>query len=139
MVFETHVGETFVLGASSWRVEEITHDRVLVSPAPGEPGKMPFWKGDRAGRPMELGLAIGRLMRDLGGVGRVCTDVDAHECASAAGNVTVRCSSSCPIAMRTSAAELHPAALASSSSCRRRSGRSLTSSLVVESFAIRSR
>ena len=65
MVFETHVGETFVLGASSWRVEEITHDRVLVSPAPGEPGKMPFWKGDRAGRPLELGLAIGVLMRDL--------------------------------------------------------------------------
>jgi ATP-dependent Lhr-like helicase len=65
MVFESRVGETFVLGASSWRIEEITHDRVLVSPAPGEPGKMPFWKGDRAGRPMELGLAIGQLMRDL--------------------------------------------------------------------------
>jgi ATP-dependent Lhr-like helicase len=65
MVFETHVGETFVLGASSWRVEEITHDRVLVSHAPGEPGKMPFWKGDRTGRPLEFGLAIGRLTRDL--------------------------------------------------------------------------
>src|SRR5262245_30168606 len=65
MVVETHVGETFVLGASSWRVEEITHDRVLVSHAPGEPGKMPFWKGDRTGRPLELGLAIGRLTRDL--------------------------------------------------------------------------
>ncbi len=65
MVFESRVGETFVLGASSWRIEEITHDRVLVSPAPGQPGKMPFWKGDRAGRPMELGLAIGQLMRDL--------------------------------------------------------------------------
>jgi ATP-dependent helicase Lhr and Lhr-like helicase len=65
MVFESRVGETFVLGASSWRIAEITHDRVLVSPAPGEPGKMPFWKGDRAGRPIELGLAIGRLMRDL--------------------------------------------------------------------------
>ncbi len=65
MVFETQVGETFVLGASSWRVEEITHDKVLVSPAPGEPGKMPFWKGDRAGRPLELGLAIGRLTHDL--------------------------------------------------------------------------
>ena len=49
MVFESRVGETFVLGASSWRIEEITHDRVLVSPAPGQPGKMPFWKGDRAG------------------------------------------------------------------------------------------
>jgi ATP-dependent Lhr-like helicase len=65
MVFESRVGETFVLGASSWRIEEITHDRVLVSPAPGEPGKMPFWKGDRAGRPLELGLSIGRLMHDL--------------------------------------------------------------------------
>src|SRR6185503_3067841 len=65
MVFESRVGETFVLGASSWRIEEITHDRVLVSPAPGEPGKMPFWKGDRAGRPLELGLAIGKLTRDL--------------------------------------------------------------------------
>src|SRR6185295_5843268 len=65
MVFESRVGETFVLGASSWRIEEFTHDRVLVSPAPGEPGKMPFWKGDRPGRPLELGLAIGRLMHEL--------------------------------------------------------------------------
>ena len=65
MVFETKVGEVFVLGASSWRVEEITHDRVLVTPAPGQPGKMPFWKGDRAGRPLELGLAIGELTRDI--------------------------------------------------------------------------
>jgi ATP-dependent Lhr-like helicase len=65
MVFESRVGETFVLGASSWRIAEITHDRVLVTPAPGEPGKTPFWKGDRAGRPLELGLAIGRLMHDM--------------------------------------------------------------------------
>ena len=65
MVFETHVGETFVLGASTWRVEEITHDRVLVSPAPGEPGKMPFWKGDAPGRPLEFGMAIGQLVRTL--------------------------------------------------------------------------
>jgi ATP-dependent Lhr-like helicase len=65
MVFESRPGETFVLGASSWRIEEITHDRVLVSPAPGEPGKMPFWKGERAGRPLELGLAIGTLVHDL--------------------------------------------------------------------------
>jgi ATP-dependent Lhr-like helicase len=65
MVFETKVGEVFVLGASSWRVEAITHDRVLVSPAPGEPGKTPFWKGDRPGRPLELGLRVGELTRDL--------------------------------------------------------------------------
>jgi ATP-dependent Lhr-like helicase len=65
MVFETEVGETFTLGASTWRVEEITHDRVLVTPAPGEPGKMPFWHGDQAGRPVELGFAIGKLIREL--------------------------------------------------------------------------
>jgi ATP-dependent helicase Lhr and Lhr-like helicase len=65
MVFESRVGETFLLGASTWRIEEITHDRVLVSPAPGQPGKMPFWKGDSAGRPRELGLAIGKLAREL--------------------------------------------------------------------------
>ena len=64
-MFETHVGDTFVLGASSWRVEEITHDRVLVTPAPGEPGKMPFWKGDQIGRPIELGLAIGTTDRTI--------------------------------------------------------------------------
>ena len=65
MVFESRVGETFLLGASSWRIEEITHDRVLVSPAPGEPGKMPFWKADAAGRPLELGRYIGELVRTL--------------------------------------------------------------------------
>src|SRR5688500_15155578 len=65
MVFESRVGETFVLGASSWRIEEITHDRVLVSPAPGQPGKTPFWHGDAAGRPLELGREIGRMVRTL--------------------------------------------------------------------------
>src|SRR5205085_6788891 len=65
MVFESRVGETFLLGASSWRIEEITHDRVLVSPAPGEPGKMPFWRADSAGRPLELGRKIGELVRSL--------------------------------------------------------------------------
>jgi ATP-dependent helicase Lhr and Lhr-like helicase len=65
MVFESKVGETFLLGASSWRIEEITHDRVLVSPAPGQPGRMPFWRGDAAGRPLETGQAIGRLVREL--------------------------------------------------------------------------
>jgi len=65
MVFEARTGETFVLGASTWRIDEITHDRVLVSPAPGEPGKMPFWHGDGAGRPIEFGRRIGALMREL--------------------------------------------------------------------------
>jgi ATP-dependent Lhr-like helicase len=65
MVFESRPGDVFLLGASSWRIEDITHDRVLVSPAPGEPGKMPFWHGDRPGRPPEFGRAIGELARKL--------------------------------------------------------------------------
>ncbi|HEX6139617.1 MAG TPA: DEAD/DEAH box helicase [Candidatus Limnocylindria bacterium] len=65
MVYESRVGEVFLLGASSWRIEEIKPDRVVVSPAPGEPGKMPFWKGDGIGRPVELGRAIGAFMREL--------------------------------------------------------------------------
>jgi ATP-dependent Lhr-like helicase len=65
MVFESHPGEAFILGASTWRIMEITHDRVLVTPAPGEPGKMPFWKGDGPGRPLEFGRRIGALVREL--------------------------------------------------------------------------
>jgi ATP-dependent Lhr-like helicase len=65
MVFESRAGEVFVLGASSWRIAEITRDRVLVLPAPGEPGKMPFWRADRGARPVGLGRAIGRLTREL--------------------------------------------------------------------------
>jgi ATP-dependent Lhr-like helicase len=65
MVFEARTGETFVLGASTWRIDEITQDRVLVTPAPGEPGKMPFWHGDRPGRPIEFGRRIGALVREL--------------------------------------------------------------------------
>ena len=65
MVFEARAGETFLLGASTWRIDQITHDRVLVSPAPGQPGKMPFWKGEGPGRPVELGMAIGKLVREL--------------------------------------------------------------------------
>jgi ATP-dependent Lhr-like helicase len=70
MVFESKSGETFVLGASTWRIEEITHDRVLVSPAPGQPGKMPFWKGDAAERPVQFGAQIGKLIRTLRASGR---------------------------------------------------------------------
>ncbi|MGA2216854.1 MAG: DEAD/DEAH box helicase [Terracidiphilus sp.] len=65
MVFESHPNETFILGASTWRIVDITHDRVLVVPAPGEPGKMPFWKGDGPGRPLEFGRRIGELVRTL--------------------------------------------------------------------------
>src|SRR5205823_4379019 len=65
MVYESRVGDVFVLGASSWRIEEITHDRVLVTPAPGVPGRMPFWHGDAPGRPVELGRALGAFVREL--------------------------------------------------------------------------
>ncbi len=70
MVFESRAGETFTLGASTWRIEEITHDRVIVSPAPGEIGKMPFWKGDQAERTVPFGEEIGGLVRELRGLKR---------------------------------------------------------------------
>ncbi len=63
MVYEARPGQVFLLGASSWRIEEITRDRVIVSPAPGVPGAVPFWKGDGLGRPRELGEAIGAFAR----------------------------------------------------------------------------
>lgn len=68
MVFETKAGDCVLLGASTWRVEAITRDRVLVSPAPGEPGKLPFWRGDGPGRPVELGRAIGAFTRQVAAV-----------------------------------------------------------------------
>ncbi len=65
MVYESRVGDIFALGATSWRIEEITSDRVLVSPAFGQPGRVPFWKGDGLGRPAELGEAIGAFANEL--------------------------------------------------------------------------
>ena len=65
MVFELREGEIFLLGASSWRAEEITRDKVIVTPAPGIPGKMPFWHGDRAGRTLSFGNRIGQLTRRI--------------------------------------------------------------------------
>ncbi len=70
MVYELRAGmhgDVVVLGASSWRVEEISHDRVTVSPAPGVPGKLPFWHGDAVGRPLELGRALGAFVGELEG------------------------------------------------------------------------
>ncbi|HVU71467.1 MAG TPA: ATP-dependent helicase, partial [Mycobacteriales bacterium] len=66
MVYESRVGDTFLLGTTSWRIEDITQDRVLVTPAPGVPGRMPFWKGDAPGRPYELGQAVGAFLRETG-------------------------------------------------------------------------
>ncbi|MFI6848063.1 ATP-dependent helicase [Kitasatospora sp. NBC_00085] len=68
MVYESRVGDVFTLGTTSWRIEEITHDQVLVTPAPGIPGRLPFWKGDTLGRPLELGRALGAFTRELGGM-----------------------------------------------------------------------
>ena len=65
MVYESRVGDVFTLGSTSWRIEDITHDRVVVSPAPGQPGKLPFWHGDAPGRPVELGRALGAFVREL--------------------------------------------------------------------------
>lgn len=81
MVYESRVGDVFTLGTTSWRIEDITRDRVLVSPAPGVPGRLPFWKGDQLGRPLELGRALGAFLRELGGL----SPEDARERLLAAG------------------------------------------------------
>lgn len=81
MVYESRVGDVFTLGTSSWRIEDITHDRVLVSPAPGQPGKLPFWKGDTLGRPLELGRAVGAFVREISAMPAEA----AHERARSAG------------------------------------------------------
>ncbi len=71
MVYESRPGEVFVLGSSTWKISEITHDRVIVAPAPGEPAaKLPFWHGDAPGRPLELGRAVGAFVREVGGMER---------------------------------------------------------------------
>ena len=80
MVYESRVGDIFALGATSWKIEDITHDRVLVSPAFGQPGKLPFWKGDSLGRPVDLGRALGAFVRELS--------------ASDVGPATERCTAS---------------------------------------------
>jgi ATP-dependent Lhr-like helicase len=75
MVFETKGGDNILLGASTWRVKSITRDRVVVAPAPGEPGRLPFWRGEGPGRPVELGRAIGALCRHV-------AELDRREAAS---------------------------------------------------------
>ena len=88
MVYEARAGQTFMLGASTWRIEEITRDRVIVSPAPGVPGAIPFWKGEGPGRPYELGQAIGQASRELAALSdetaleRLATDYSLDELAA---------------------------------------------------------
>ncbi|MGH3611171.1 MAG: DEAD/DEAH box helicase, partial [Pseudonocardia sp.] len=81
MVYESRVGDTFLLGTSAWKVEDITHDRVIVTPAPGQPARMPFWKGESIGRPLELGRAVGAFVREMSAL----ADEPARERAAAAG------------------------------------------------------
>ena len=76
MVYESRAGEVIILGASSWRIEEITHDAVRVSPAPGQPARLPFWHGDRMGRPYALGVQTGAFTRAL-------SSLDATDSAAA--------------------------------------------------------
>jgi len=90
MVYESRVGDVFALGATSWRIEDITHDRVVVSPAPGQPGRLPFWKGDTLGRPAELGRAVGGFVRELGRLDPEAATARAQQAgldAWAAGNL----------------------------------------------------
>jgi ATP-dependent helicase Lhr and Lhr-like helicase len=70
MVHEVTTGQTFTLGASTWRIERISRNRVVVSPAPGEPGRLPFWKGEGPGRPLELGRALGAATREIAAMKR---------------------------------------------------------------------
>ncbi|HEV3360158.1 MAG TPA: ATP-dependent helicase [Pseudonocardiaceae bacterium] len=81
MVYESRVGDVFLLGTSSWKVEDITHDRVIVTPAPGQAARMPFWHGDAPGRPLELGRAQGKFVREIASAG----ERDARARANAAG------------------------------------------------------
>ncbi len=81
MVYESRVGDVFTLGTTSWRIEDITRDRVLVTPAPGVPGRLPFWRGDQLGRPLELGRALGAFVREVGAL----TRESAEERLAAAG------------------------------------------------------
>lgn len=87
MVYESRVGDVFALGATSWRIEDITHDRVVVTPAFGQPGRVPFWKGDGLGRSAELGEAIGAFTRELSG-----SDTEAAGARLAAAGLESRAS-----------------------------------------------
>lgn len=79
MVYESRPGDIISLGATSWRITEITHDRVLVIPAPGQPARLPFWRGDGLGRPAELGAALGAFTGELAGLKRAAFDTRCAE------------------------------------------------------------
>ena len=137
MVYESRPGETFLLGASTWRIEDITFERVTVTPAPGEPGKMPFWHGDRPGRPLELGRALGAFVREL----RELPPDQAHGRAarattrSTSSRRTTCCSTStsrprppasCPTTARSSSSGSATRSATGGSACSARSARRST-------------
>ena len=94
MVYESRVGDVFTLGSTSWRIEDITHDQVLVSPAPGMPGRLPFWHGDAPGRPIELGRALGAFVRRSADSRRTVRAIGCAGPASTTGRPTT-CSPTC--------------------------------------------
>ena len=103
MVYESRVGDAIMLGTSSWRVEDITHDRVIVTPAPGVPARMPFWKGEQVGRPLELGRAVGAFVREMAAL----SDEDAR--ATGHGRGSRRVGRRQPARLPARAARGHPA------------------------------
>ena len=137
MVYESRVGDVFVLGATSWRIEDITADRVLVSPAPGQPGKLPFWHGDAPGRPAELGRALGAFIRELSGAGAGAgagarlraaglDELGAPATCSPTSPSSARPPATCPTTGRSWSSGSATSSATGGSSCTRRSARGCT-------------
>ncbi|MDX6477289.1 MAG: ATP-dependent helicase Lhr and Lhr-like helicase [Gaiellaceae bacterium] len=119
MVYEARAGQTFLLGASTWRIEEITRDRVLVSPAPGVPGAVPFWKGEGVGRPYELGQKIGAASRELSAASTTSTLAPRETCSRSCATSTTRPAPSRPTGRSSSSASATRSATGASASSRR--------------------
>ena len=136
MVYESRVGDVFTLGSTSWRIEDITHDQVLVTPAPGQPGRLPFWKGDALGRPVELGRALGAFVRELGGLtpaqarARVLAagldDVGRRQPAGLPATSSARPPATCPTTARSSSSGSATSSATGGSRSTRRSARRCT-------------
>ena len=136
MVYESRVGDVFLLGSSSWRIEDITHDRVLVTPAPGEVGRMPFWKGDSPGRPVELGRALGAFLREVAhatpgrrrgpGPSRRARRVGHRQPAGLPARTDVRPPITCPTTARSWSSGSATSSATGAWSCTRRSARRST-------------
>ena len=131
MVYESRVGDVFTLGTSTWRIEDITHDRVLVTPAPGLPGRLPFWKGDTLGRPAELGRAVGAFVREVGrpdpgqgagpGSGRRARRVGGRQPARPTSTSSARRPATCPTTAPSSSSGSATSSATGGWRCTRRS------------------